>query len=78
MRCGITIKRNGTRRTPLRLQRFPEEELGSCYIATGTQSEINSPAFPVHGAVKIGPGASDLDIGLTFTQEKNVIINVSN
>jgi hypothetical protein len=47
---GIAIKRYGTRWTPLRLQRFPEQELGSRYIATGTQSEINSPAFPVLGA----------------------------
>ena len=64
MRCGIAIKRNDTRRTSLRLQGLSEEEFGSRYIATGAQSEINGPAFPVDGSVKIRPDAADLDIGL--------------
>jgi hypothetical protein len=48
----------------LRLQGLPEEEFGCRYIATRTQSEINGPAFPVHGSVKIPPDAADLDIRL--------------
>ena len=64
MGCGIAIKRNDTRRTLLRPQRLPEEELGSRYIATRAQSEINGLAFLVHGSVKINPDAADLDIGL--------------
>jgi hypothetical protein len=35
MRCGIAIKRNDTRGTPLCLQGLSEEEFGSRYIATG-------------------------------------------
>ena len=61
---GIAIKRNDTRRTLLRPQRLPEEELGGRYIATRAQPEINGPALPVHGSVKINPDAADLDIGL--------------
>ena len=64
MGCGIAIKRNDTRRTLLRPQRLPEEELGSRYIVTRAQPEINGPALPVHGSVKINPDAADLDIGL--------------
>jgi hypothetical protein len=64
MRCGIAIKRYDPRRTTLRLQGLPEEEFGCRYIATRTQSEINGPAFPVHGSVKISPDAADLDIRL--------------
>ena len=46
---GIAIKRNDTRRTLLRPQRLPEEELGGRYIATRAQPEINGPPLPVHG-----------------------------
>jgi hypothetical protein len=56
-----------TRRTPLRLQRLPEKEFGSHYIATRTQSEIHRLALPVHGAVRKRPDATDLDIGLVNT-----------
>ncbi len=63
MRGGIAIKGNDTRRTPLCLQCFAEEECSSHYLAPATQSEIDGPAFPVHGTVKINPNAADLDIG---------------
>ena len=48
----------------MRLQGLPEEEVGGRDIATRAQSEINGPAFPVHGSVKISPDAPDLDIRL--------------
>jgi hypothetical protein len=35
----------------------------------GAQSEINGPAFPVNGSVKILPDTADLDIGLSTRQE---------
>ncbi len=48
----------------MRLQCLAEEIFRRRDITAGTQPEINGPAFPVNGPVKIGPDAADLDIGL--------------
>ncbi len=67
MRCSISINRDDTGWTFLRLQRLTEEAFCSRYIAMRTQPEVHGLALPIHGPVQISPDATDPDIGFVNT-----------